>query len=271
MFKRTILAIAVAALTLPGLVQAQENATLVLRSGERVSGQLIDLGGVGFTIRVNGQERQIPTNDVSVIDFTGGNMSDADWAKLNAGEQLVWLKNGQTVSGQLYDIGGTTPLKVIFKTSGGDREFSSAEIGRIVLSKPNTSAAVSTTGVKVPDGQGIVVSAQQQWTPTGITVRKGEVITFQTNGDVQLSTDASDLAGPAGSRSGRLAQSAPLPQALAGALIARIGNGRPFPIGDQASVPMPESGQLFLGINDDDLNDNQGGFRVDVQRSSRRR
>ncbi|MCA1648750.1 MAG: hypothetical protein LC753_00280 [Acidobacteria bacterium] len=269
MFKRTILAIAVAALTLPGLAQAQENATLVLRSGERVSGQLIDFGGVGFTIKVNGQDRQIPTNDVSVIDFTSGTMSDADWAKLNAGEQLVWLKSGQTVNGQLYDISGTTPLKIIFKTSGGDREFSSAEIGRIVLSRP-ASTAVPTTGVKVPDGQGIVVSAQQQWTPTGLTVRKGEVITFTTTGDVQLSTDASDLAGSAGSKTGRNAQSAPIPGALAGALIARIGNGRPFPIGDQTSVPMPESGQLFLGINDDDLNDNQGGFRVDVKRASRR-
>lgn len=271
MFKRTILAIAVAALTLPGLAQAQENATLVLRSGERVSGQLIDLGGVGFTIRVNGQERQIPTNDVSVIDFTGGNMSDADWAKLKAGEHLVWLKSGQTVNGQLYDIGGTSPLKITFKTSSGDRELSSTEIGRIVLSRPaNTTATAPTTGMKVPDGQGIVVSGQQQWTPTGLTVRKGEVITFTTTGDVQLSTDASDLAGSAGSKTGRNAQSAPIPGALAGALIARIGNGRPFPIGDQTSVPMPESGQLFLGINDDDLNDNQGGFRVDVKRASRR-
>jgi len=270
MFKRTILAIAVVALTVPGLAQAQDNATLVLRSGERVSGHLVDLGGVGFTIRVSGQERRIPTNDVSVIDFTGGTMSDADWAKLNAGEHLMWLKSGETINGRLSDISGTSPKKFVFKTASGDREFSSSEIGRVVLSRPNTSAAVPTSGVKVPEGQGIVVSAQQQWTPTGLTVRKGEVITFQTNGDAQLSTDASDLAGPAGSRSGRLAQSAPLPQALAGALIARIGNGRPFPIGDQTSVPMPESGQLFLGINDDDLNDNQGGFRVNVQRASRR-
>ena len=35
-------------------------------------------------------------------------------------------------------------------------------------------------------------------------------------------------------------------------------------------VTMPAAGQLFLGINDDDVNDNQGGFRVNIQRSSRR-
>ena len=69
MFKRTILALTVAALSLPGVAIAQENATLILKSGERVSGQLVDHGGAGFTVRVNGQERQVPTNDVAVLDL----------------------------------------------------------------------------------------------------------------------------------------------------------------------------------------------------------
>ena len=104
-------------------------------------------------------------------------------------------------------------------------------------------------------------------------------MTFQTTGDVQLSTDASDLAGRPARGRGRLAQSAPLPQALAGALIARIGNGRPFPIGDQTSVTMPAAGQLFLGINDDHLATIRVSFRVEscsaaepaVSRARRRR
>ena len=82
MFKRTILALAAAALTFTGVAQAQENATLTLRSGEKISAQLVDLGGGGFAVRVNGAERQIPTNDVAVIDFTGGSMTAADWAKV---------------------------------------------------------------------------------------------------------------------------------------------------------------------------------------------
>ena len=73
MLKRTVLsAFCAAALLFTGAAYAQDSATLTLRSGEKVSGQLIDLGGVGYTIRVNGNERQIPQNDVSVIDFTGG-------------------------------------------------------------------------------------------------------------------------------------------------------------------------------------------------------
>lgn len=270
MFKRTILALSVVALTTTGVALAQENATLLMRSGETLSGQLIDMGGVGFTIRVNGQDRQIPTNDVAVIDFTG-NPSTTDWSKVSAGQQLVMLRNGQTIDGTLYDISGTTPLKITVRTSSGEREFSSGEIGRIVLSKPTSAVATSgTTTATVPEGNGIAVQATQAWTSTGLTVRRGETLTFTTTGQVQLSTDSSDVATSAGSTAGKYAASAPLPRALAGALIGRIGNGQPFAIGNQASIPMPAAGQLFLGINDDHLADNQGGFRVEITRASRR-
>jgi hypothetical protein len=148
MFKRTIFALAVAAVAYGGAAQAQENATLTLRSGERISAQLLDHGGVGFTIRVNGQDRVIPQNDVAVIDFTGGTMNASDWAKVTAGQHVVWLRNGETISGSLYDIGGTTPLQLTFKTSSGDRMLSSAEVARIVLTHTDAAAtAVSgTTG-----------------------------------------------------------------------------------------------------------------------------
>ena len=38
---------------------AQQSATLTLRSGEQLSGDLMDLSGVGYTVKVNGQERRI--------------------------------------------------------------------------------------------------------------------------------------------------------------------------------------------------------------------
>jgi hypothetical protein len=266
MFKRTILAVAVVAVTCTGVVLAQHDATLILRSGERLNVQLVDLGGSGFTVRVNGQERTIPANDVSVIDFTGATMTDADWAKIADGQQVIWLRNGDLVNGSLYDIGGTSPLRLTVKTNNGEREFSSNEVGRIILSRPTN--AVATTGTATPaSGAGIAVSANQQWTPTGITVRKGEVITFNTTGEVQLSTDPNDVATPAGAKSARRAPGAPLPGVLAGALIGRVANGQPFGIGTSTSVPMPAAGQLFLGVNDDGMGDNVGAFRVEIQRS----
>lgn len=270
MFKRTILALAVAALIVPAAAIAQENATLILRSGERISGQLVDHGGGGFTVRVNGQERQVPTNDVAVVDFAGANMSNADWQRVTGGTHVIWLRNGQTVNGEFYDISGTTPLRITIKTDAGQREFSSSEISRIALA-PLNSTAVPTSGSAVPEGAGIAVPGNQQWTSTGLTVRRGEVLSFSTTGEVQLSPDAADMAHAAGARSQRYAAGAPLPRNFAGALIARVGNGEPFPIGDQTTVTMPAAGQLFLGINDDNVSDNQGGFRVNVQRSTRRR
>ena len=276
MFKRTILA-AAAACALVGSVQAQESATLVMRSGEKVTGQLVDMGGVGFTVRVNGQERNIATNDVAVIDFAGGgDVPQEQLSRAAGGGQTVWLRNGQSIDGQLYDIAGTSPLRITVKTSSGDRQLSSTEIGRIVLAAPSSAGAssgassgASTAGA--PEGAGVAVAGNAQWTPTGLTVRRGEVLTFSTTGQVQLSTDAGDVAGSAGAKSQRKSATAPLPQNLAGALIARVGNSEPFPIGDQTSVTMPAAGQLFLGVNDDHVADNNGGFRVNIQRAARRR
>ena len=86
-----------------------------------------------------------------------------------------------------------------------------------------------------------------------------------------MSTDSNDVATPFGSKSGRKATNAPLPNVPAGALIGRIGaNGQPFGIGSGVQVPMPAAGQLFLGINDDGFEDNQGEYRVDIQRTNRR-
>jgi hypothetical protein len=271
MFQRTILAVSVAALTWTGVAQAQQNATLTLRSGGRIEGQLVDLGGVGFTVRVNGTEDQIPANDVAVIDFTSGKMRDADWARLSDGQQLLWLKNGDTINGQLYDISGSSPLHITFKTSTGEQQFSSAEIMRIVLALLTSPVATSGTSNLAPaTGSGISVSPRQAWTPTGFTVRRGDVLTFNTTGELRLSGSADDVSTPAGSKSGRRAANAPLPDAPAGTLIGRIGtNGRPFEIGNGTSMTMPAAGQLYLGVNDDGFEDNQGEFRVEIRRTGR--
>jgi hypothetical protein len=273
MFKRTILA-AATAVALVVSMQAQESATLVLRSGEKVTGQLVDMGGVGFTVRVNGQEKQIATNDVSVIDFTGsGDVSADDLNRVSGGAQTVWLRNGQTIDGQLYDIAGTHPLRITLKTSSGDRELSSSEIGRIVLARP--SAAVATSGasssIGIPEGTGIAVNGSAAWTPTGMTVKRGDRLTINATGEVRLSTDSADLANANGSRAGRKTAAAPVPDAATGALIARVGNSAPFPIGESQTVTMPANGQLFLGINDDHVADNSGGYRVTVTRGTTRR
>jgi len=270
MIKRTVVALSLTAFALANTAAAQENATITLRSGERLSAQVMDMSGAGFTARVNGQERQIPTNDVAVIDFTGGGGSQSDWDRLSSG-QFVVLKDGQILTGQLTDIGGSAPLRLSFSMNGGNRDLSSNEVARIVLAKPNdaatsTQAAVGTSGTGTANGGAFTVAGQQQWTATGIIVRRGEALTFTSTGEVKIG-GGDHSASPAGA--GETNQGNPMPAVPTGALIGRIGNGAPFLIGTQTRVTAPAAGQLFLGINDSYLGDNQGSFQVQIDRTSR--
>lgn len=62
MLKKTLAALCVGLVSLFTALplHAQEVATLVLRNGERPSGELIDLNAGGFWLRVNGQDRAFP-------------------------------------------------------------------------------------------------------------------------------------------------------------------------------------------------------------------
>jgi hypothetical protein len=272
MTKRILLAM-VAIVALASAAGAQEAATIVLRSGERVSGQLIDHAGAGFRISVGGAERNVPTGEVAVVEFAGSGpaLSNDMASRLNNGQHVVVLRSGQQFAGNFYDIAGTTPLRITVDTDSGRRELASSEVARIYLAP--VGAGTSGAAPATPSATGnIAVVANQTWTPTGLVVRSGEVLTFQTTGEIQLSGDPNDKAHSAGAYSQRRpGAGAPLPQELAGALVGRIGNGQPFAIGNNTSVRMPQAGQLFLGINDDSVGDNAGQFSISIQRPTRRR
>jgi hypothetical protein len=113
-------------------------------------------------------------------------------------------------------------------------------------------------------GEEIVVYPQERWTDTGLRVRAGDVLYFDTAGNIRLSDDRRDVATAAGARSGRRAADSPLSNQVAGALIGRIDNGDTFFIGNRRTIRAPSSGRLYLGVNDDYLEDNSGSFRVMV-------
>jgi hypothetical protein len=259
MLKRTIVAASVAALSFAA-VSAQESATFTLRSGERINGQLVDMSGSGFQIRVSGQDRTIPTGEMALIDFAGSGMSQSDWDRVSGGP-VIWLRNGQTINGSLFDVGGTSPLRITIRTNDGERELNSSEISRIAMSRPTDTG----TGVAPSPGSGdVTVSARSQWTPTGITVRRGETLRINADGEIRISGDSNDRATASGVVNQRFDTRAPLPRTLAGALIGRIGNGEPFGIGANATIQAPANGQLFLGINDSNVSDNDGSFQVSI-------
>jgi hypothetical protein len=275
MLRRSIVGLACAVvMAFAATAQAQENATLTLRSGERFTGQLVDLGGIGLTFRYGGTDRQFPPGDVAVIEFEGAPAftPTADQLReLNNGQHVIVFRDGHVVVGHFADVGETHPLRITVQTPSGTTNYHSNEIWRIYMATPPASAqSTSGTTTAQPSVPGaIVVSPTQQWVPTGLTVRRGERVTFNATGEVVLSTDPNDKAQPAGSFSQRKAPGSPLPNELAGALIGRIGNGEPFAIGNQTAIPMPASGPLYLGINDDALGDNTGQFNVVITRPRR--
>jgi hypothetical protein len=91
------------------------------------------------------------------------------------------------------------------------------------------------------------------------------VVHFQASGRVSLSHNPGDVGGPAGADTGRLAGNSPMPGVTGGMLIGRVNNGPPFAIGAQSDITMPAGGRLFLGVNDDYVQDNSGNFVVNVR------
>jgi hypothetical protein len=131
-------------------------------------------------------------------------------------------------------------------------------------SRGNSGPADTRDGAGTPT-RTITVPGNQLWTPTGIRVSQGDRLQLQASGQISLRpNDAKDVAGVAGSLQQRYAPNSPMPRAFAGALIGRIDSGQPFGIGNQTSIVAPASGMLYLGVNDDVVNDNSGQFTVTI-------
>ena len=252
-----------AALVVPA--QAAVDATFVLRSGERISGSLVDFSARGVTARVGGDTRTIPAGDLAVIDFTNaGSFPATETSRVGGGVHALVLRDGSVILGRLSDVGGANPLRISFVADGATRNFNSNEVARIHFARANDPAGSGGGGNLQPGTGQIRVPATSDWVSTGRFVRQGQQVTIRSSGQVRLNSDGSNIASPAGSLRGSYTPGAPLPNALMGALIGRVGNSAPFGIGDQSSFTAPASGMLFLRVNDDNLSDNAGGFAVDL-------
>lgn len=263
-------------LTIAAPALAQETVTLTMRSGERMTGDLVDMNASGLIMRINGAQRNVSPADVTVIEFMNRPGGVASIEPPSGQWEFVVLRNGQTVQGRLSDIGGTRPLRVTIDTPNGQRDLSSQEVAQVYLAEPTAVRQAARPQPQTPSAPDLSggratfnVPGNQAWTPTGITVQQGQILGFQATSEVRLSSRADDRVPPAGGARQRVA--GPLASAPRGALIGRIDNGQPFLIGNQSMVRMPAAGQLFLGINDDVVDDNGGEFQVTIGVNPRRR
>ena len=127
----------------------------------------------------------------------------------------------------------------------------------------------------------VTVMGDRDWTDTGIEVQEGQEISFSAFGTVYLQRgNIKAYCGPDGYDLRTRQQ--PFADRNIGALIGKVsilisieideGSGREirheikekFFIGADDKIRMPMSGQLYLGINEDLVADNEGAFSVSI-------
>jgi hypothetical protein len=283
---RTLIAAALLSITVGAhFAAAADRVTLVLRSGEKITGDLDGQTENRIYLRTSfADQPKVPIDQIAMIDVGGDaiNPSADEVAQAAGSAHYLIPKNGAPFKGQFIRLEGSLgdgdpkpPVIVFKKESGEESRIAVADTRRLYLGNytpPSTQSTSSTSGpssAPLSAGERLVtVMANADWVDTGLTVRQGQVVTFTSSGEITLSADQNDKANPNGSVSQRKAANAPVPTANAGALIARVGGTRGrgasavVPIGDQKSVTMPAAGRLFLRVNDDHLGDNSGQFEV---------
>jgi hypothetical protein len=189
---------------------------------------------------------------------------------------ILVLRDGRRIEGQLISVQrGIIEFREDRGRDSRTIQVRRDEVQRIELEAPRTFDDRRPDRPPGPEGRGrpnglrerdVWTDAKTPWTDSGLDVREGQVLYFDTHGgDIQWRRGAHARAG--GDPDGPYSPRRPVPGRPVGALIAKVGNNSNdyFFIGDQdGPVRVRASGRLFLGINDENLSDNQGAFRVTV-------
>ena len=143
----------------------------------------------------------------------------------------------------------------------------------LLLASPAVFAAA-----EVPQSQVLSIDFSSRWLDTGRDFKVGDTVTISASGEAVVSCrdrwgQGQELkVGPEGTflvSDGLAAQHYPLPSGIHGpapcfCLVGRIGEGKPFFVGQTTSFASPNSGRLLLGVNAFDAAKFTGFFRVRV-------
>ena len=178
------------------------------------------------------------------------------------------MRDGRRVSGTLISVRNDTVEFDESRGFGGGRRLrlERRDVARVEFDD-EWSGGGGGGGGRPPGGlreRTVSVQARQAWTDTGIDVRRGQQIHLNASGEIRWGTGGRK-DGPEGENNSPYNQGRPIPNRPAGALIGRVGDSdAPFFAGSDRAVQMRGSGRLYLGVNDDYLQDNSGTFRVVV-------
>ncbi len=132
---------------------------------------------------------------------------------------------------------------------------------------------VGATALRRDGGRRVDVFADRSWQETGIDLQEGEGVVITARGSWSHGTEADfePYYGADGFK--KLDGNALLPRVWVGTLVGRIGEGRPFPIGDRLGLLVLRDGRLWLSMNDvpGHFANNRGSLRVRIEVQSRAR
>jgi len=179
------------------------------------------------------------------------------------------LRDGRRVQGQLISFQNGF---IEFQDSaiGGrvirlDRDqVLGIEFGRVERNRPGYSEAPQVGRPRGLRERQVMVVANVPWNDTGIDVLPGQSVYFEASGEIRWGGDR--RARPAGEPNSPNNPARPIPNRPGASLIGRVaGSNDYFFVGEErGAIRMRSSGRLFLGVNDDALNDNTGYFQVIV-------
>jgi hypothetical protein len=193
--------------------------------------------------------------------------------QMMASADTLVLRDGRRVEGELLSLhDGIIEFEGARGAFGRERfQVRRADVVRIELDEPYQGAVRQNNGgfggSQRPAGlreHDVNVESTRHWNDTGIEVRAGQKIYFVAAGQVHWGPGRQDGAG--GEQGSPYNATRPIPGRPAASLIARIGEGADYIfIGDdRGPIPIRSNGRLYLGINDDNLQDNSGSLRVTV-------
>jgi len=193
----------------------------------------------------------------------------------------LYLHSGDRVEGTLVGVSGRT-LEFEENDRGRMRmrRYDRNDVRRIEIDDRGGSSSGSSYDDRPSGGYGgsgssgsstagqrersVTVGANSAWTDTGIDLRRGQEIQVRASGKIKWGPGRND--GPNGEGGDHYNAARPLPDRPAASLIGRTGDRNDvfFIGGESGPIRIRDGGRLYLGINDDFLQDNSGSFRVTV-------
>jgi hypothetical protein len=188
------------------------------------------------------------------------------------GADTLILRDGRRIEGELVAVTGDA---IEFREDTGRRRtlrLDRDEIRAIEFDEDRSGrSSFSRSGQGRPRPRGlrereVIVSGDVAFVDTGIDVRDGQPLYFESIGNVWWRRN--DKTGPGGViGTDRESNKRPMPRRPLAGMIGKVGHESTdlFFIGDDPGpIRVRGSGRLFLGVNDDYFEDNHGNFRVVV-------